>query len=93
MANDIPIAETIDVISATMAQVSGACLLGFILYEWIMGRYKNKKKTKEDWAMGGLSLLFLSVVQRPLLTFFIFFSILFYYDHLNCWDTLIWLGL
>jgi len=44
-------------------------------YEWAAGRYRDGRKTGIDWAMAALALSFLAVVQRPLLTLVIFFSL------------------
>ncbi len=60
--------------ATSMSYVTISCLAFFLLYEWLAGRNKDGKKTKEDWAMAGLSLGFLAAVQRPLLTLFIFFA-------------------
>lgn len=59
--------------SLSMSVIAFAALAMLLVYEWLAGRYKYGKKTKEDWAMAGLALGFLATVQRPLLTYFIFF--------------------
>jgi len=59
--------------SLSMSMIAFAALAMLLVYEWLAGRYKGGKKTKEDWAMAGLALGFLAIVQRPLLTYFIFF--------------------
>lgn len=38
-----------------------------LIYEWRTGKFKNGKKTKEDWKMFGISIAALSLVQRPLI--------------------------
>ena len=58
----------------------GILSLGFFsLYEWVNGKYKNGKKTKEDWKMAGICLAALVFVQRPLLMLVVFWlmSVLF----------------
>lgn len=53
--------------------ISISALLCFIAYEWLMDRYSQGRKNRYDWSMAALSLGFLGVVQRPLLTFTVFF--------------------
>ena len=69
------VSEPAHYMATSMSFATVSILLFLILYEFLMGRYKDGKKTKEDWAIGGLSLGFLATVQRPLLTLFIFFSL------------------
>jgi len=57
----------------TMSAIVFAFMGLLLVYEWLAGRYKDGKKTKEDWAMAGLALGFLATVQRPALTYFVFF--------------------
>ena len=47
--------------------VSVAVILVLVLYEWATGKYKNGKKTRQDWQMFALSSGVLAVVERPLL--------------------------
>jgi hypothetical protein len=74
MDTDLLISEAARQAASTVAEFSGVTLVLLLLYEWIAGRYKKPKKTREDWAMAAIALAFLAVVQRPLLTAFIFFS-------------------
>ncbi|MEM7138422.1 MAG: sterol desaturase [Myxococcota bacterium] len=58
--------------STVVGLAGGVALVVGILYEWLAGKYKDGKKTREDWLMGGLSASFLSIVQRPLLLVVVF---------------------
>ena len=69
------IGQSIRDVNDLLAYCGGGFLIFFILYEWIMGRYRDGKKTREDWAMGAIAISALSLVQRPLLYIIIFFSL------------------
>ena len=60
--------------SFNMSMIAFGALGLLLAYEWLAGRYKDGKKTKEDWAMAALALGFLAAVQRPVLTYVVFFS-------------------
>lgn len=68
------IGDSIRNVNDQMAYFGGTILVLLIAYEWLMGRYKEGRKTREDWAMGAIAISALSLVQRPLLIIFIFFS-------------------
>ncbi len=72
MLPDPLINSDIHAISITMSVVTLSSLLAFVMYEWLMGRYRQGKKTKLDWQIAGLALGFLATVQRPVLTYLIF---------------------
>ncbi len=59
-------------VSLTMSIIVFCAMVVLLAYEWLAGRYKGGKKTKEDWAMAGLALFFLAAVQRPVLTYAVF---------------------
>ncbi len=71
------ITEIVDQVFNDSARQLSLFLLGLLallcVYELVFGRYTDKKKTGMDWAMAGLALGFLAVVQRPLLAISIFF--------------------
>ncbi|RLA40537.1 MAG: sterol desaturase [Gammaproteobacteria bacterium] len=58
-----------------VAYAAGGALVLFIAYEWLFLRGRDGKKTKQDWAMAGIALTFLSMVQRPLLLLVIFLAL------------------
>ncbi|MGB5812975.1 MAG: hypothetical protein WBG86_20750 [Polyangiales bacterium] len=58
-----------------LAQIGAGFLVAFVLYEWISGKYRGGRKTREDWFMGGICLTFLALVQRPLLVFAVFLTL------------------
>lgn len=62
------IQETLDM----LAPIGITSLLVFVAYEFINGKYKDGKKTKQDWQMAGICLAALAFVQRPLLAFLVF---------------------
>ena len=70
-------------VSLSMSMFAFGALGLLLSYEWLAGRYKDGKKTKEDWAMAGLALGFLAVVQRPVLTFIVFFIMTFLFPSFN----------
>ena len=49
--------------------LSFGLILFYIVYEWLMGRNKDGKKTKQDWQMFGISVAWLTIIERPLLIF------------------------
>lgn len=51
----------------TASAVLGALLCVLVLFELLSGKYRDGKKSKEDWAMAGISLVMLNAVQKPLL--------------------------
>ena len=61
--------------SDQMSRIAGSILLLLIIYEALMGRYRNGRKTREDWAMGFISIGMLAAVQRPLLMVVIFLGL------------------
>lgn len=46
--------------------------MGCILYEWTTGNYKNGKLGSVDFKMAGISVVFVSFFQKPLLVAFVF---------------------
>jgi len=64
--------NTVHLTNDTLAYAGLAGLLIFCLYEALNGRYRNGRKTREDWAMGAIAISVLGLVQRPLLLLFIF---------------------
>ncbi|BFM14109.1 hypothetical protein R50073_02920 [Maricurvus nonylphenolicus] len=67
--------EAVDSTSERMGLIAGVVLISLIGYEWLMGRYRDGRKTREDWAMGFISIGMLAVVQRPLLMVIIFLGL------------------
>ena len=60
--------ETLDL----LAPIGITTVAVFCLYEWLQGKYRNGKKSREDWYMAGICLAALALVQRPLLMFLVF---------------------
>ncbi len=52
-----------------------AALIALLIYEAVMGRNKEGRKTKEDWSMAIISISMLSIVQRPFLMIVIFLGL------------------
>lgn len=65
--------ESIDAAHLT-GWVGGAFVVAAIAYEWLKGAYRDGKKTREDWLMGGICIGALGLVQRPLLMAVVFFA-------------------
>lgn len=55
-----------------MAPIGISAVLLFILYECFTGKYRDGRKTREDWLMAGICLAALAFIQRPLLVLLIF---------------------
>jgi hypothetical protein len=66
------ITEGVRLASDQLGIIGAAVLLTLIAYEGLMGRYRDGRKTREDWAMGFISIGMLAAVQRPLLLLLIF---------------------
>ncbi|MGB1060487.1 MAG: hypothetical protein ACPGZU_10185, partial [Ketobacter sp.] len=49
--------------------LSVAIIMLLVLYEWVTGKYREGRKTKQDWQMFALSSGVLAVIERPLLLF------------------------
>ena len=59
---DFGITEQVNQASEIVAYTGGAFLLLFCAYEWLLGRYRDGRKTSTDWAMAGLALGALALV-------------------------------
>ena len=70
-------------VSLTMSIIVFCAMVVLLAYEWLAGRYKGGKKTKEDWAMAGLALFFLAAVQRPVLTYAVFLIMTLLFSDFN----------
>jgi len=53
--------------------LSMAIILALVLFEWFTGKYKNGKKTQQDWKMFGISSVMIAAIERPLLLFCCFY--------------------
>ena len=62
------IQQTLDM----LAPIGLSALIVFLTYEFLAGKYRDGKKTKQDWQMAGICLAALAFVQRPLLGFIVF---------------------
>lgn len=71
----MPTPDTVSSSTDLLGYTALLCLLLLIGYEWLSGRYSDGKKTTIDWAMSGICMLALGLVQRPLLTLVIFFTL------------------
>jgi len=69
------ILEKVQVTADLVGYIAGVFLILAILYEWLAGKYKEGKKTKEDWLIGGIAIAFLALLQRPLMLIVIFMSL------------------
>jgi hypothetical protein len=62
-----------DLAISGFTQVSLAVLLLLCAYEWLTGKYKDGKKTAQDWKMFSISNLGINLIERPLQLFLVFF--------------------
>lgn len=63
---------TLDNTTEFLSYVIGFFLVTFLLFEFLSGRLRNGKKSREDWYMSGICMAALTLVQRPLLMATIF---------------------
>ena len=49
--------------------LSAGIIVLLSLYEWLSGKYRNGRKTLQDWEMFALSATTLATIERPLLLF------------------------
>ena len=94
----LDLADTAKTTSAYLGYVAVIALFGLIAYEGLMGRYKKRRKTREDWKMAAISIGMLSLVQRPLLMLVVFLGLSVFlpqgYETLRWIDQeYFWLGL
>ncbi len=58
-----------DLTSDGYTNLSLACIVFYIVYEWAKGAFKDGKKTGKDWQMLGIAVSWITLVEKPLLIF------------------------